>query len=338
LLELLIVVGMTVHLLAVNLACAGPLVCIGLHRRGGCGNFRDRLGKTLAWLSLAALGLGLLTGGALVLVAPTAGLHEAIGRFPARAYWMAGIELAFSFICFLIYAICWKPLGRGGLRWLHALISLLGTSNLLYHFPPLMVVLGKLAADPTWTKTAIIDRPVFLECMFRGDVLSLISHFGLASLTVAAVAVLMLLSRWTTDALEQPSAKQIARGAAMIALLSSVLQIPVGIWVLATATGSEQNALMGGDPLSSLLFAGGMLLTFFLLQRLTAITTGEFDSGSLRRVGWLLVVLVLMMTATLRGSRRGRDSMKTAAENLPPRPVVLVSDETTLPLRAALTP
>jgi len=311
--EWMIVVGLTVHLLAVNLACAGPLVCIWLHRRGGYSDFRDRLGKSLAWLSLAALMLGMLTGGLLVLVAPTQGLEDAIGRFPARAFWMAGIELVFSLVCLLIYAIAWKPLGKGWLRWLHTLISLLGTSNLLYHFPPLMVVLGKLAVDPLWTKTAIIDRPAFLELMFRGDVLSLTTHFGLASMAVAAITVLLLLSRLPADAIEEPSAKKIASGAAAVALLSSVLQIPVGIWVLATATGTERNALTGGDPLTSLLFIGGMLLTFLFLQCLTAVAMGQFDSGSLRRVGLLLVVLILLMTATLRGSRRGRDSIKTAA-------------------------
>jgi len=320
LLESLIVVGMTVHLLAVNLACAGPLVCIWLHFFSTDGDLRDRLGKSLAWISLAALMLGMLTGGVLILIAPTSGLHEAIGRFPARAYWMAGIELIFSLACLLIYAVFWKPLRRKRWqRWLHALISLLGTSNLLYHFPPLMVVLGKLAADPAWTKTPIIHRPAFLELMFRGDVFSLTNHFGLASFAVAAVAVLMLLSRLPGDDHEQQPAKQIARKAAALALLVSALQIPVGIWVLATVSGAERNALTGGDPLSSLLFVAGMLLTFLLLQRLTAIAIGEFDSRSLRRVGWLLVVLVLLMTATLRGSRDGRDSIKTAAENLPPR-------------------
>jgi len=337
LLESLIVVGMTVHLLAVNLACAGPLVCICLHFFCDNGDLRDRLGKSLAWFSLAALMLGMLTGAVLVFATPTAGLNEAIGRFPIRAYWMAGIELLFSFFCFLLYAICWNPLRRRRWqRWLHALISLLGTSNLLYHFPPLMVVLGKLAADPSWTETAIINRPAFLELMFRGDVLSLASHFALASLSVAAVAVLVLLSRLPKGVLEQPSAKQTTRRAAMSALIFSVLQIPVGLWVLATATGSEQNALMGGDLLSSLLFVGGMLLTFILLQKLATVAMGEFDTRSLRRVGWLLVVLVLMMTATLRGSRRGRGPTKTASEKLPPR--LVVDSDKTPSLRTALTP
>jgi len=323
----MIVVGITVHLLAVNLACAGPLVCIWLHFFSIDGDLRDRLGKSLAWLSLAALVLGMLTGGLLVLVAPSAGLNEAIGRFPARAYWMAGFELVFSSVFLLVYAICWKPMRR--VRWLHALVSLLGTSNLLYHFPPLMVVLGKLAIDPLWTKTATLDRPAFRELMFRGDVMSLSSHFGLASLAVSAVTLLLLLSRLPREDLELPSTKLIARGAAASTLVFSALQIPVGIWVLAAATDSERNALTGGDPLSSLLFVGGMLLTFLLLQRLAAVTMGEFDSGSLRRVGLLLVVVILLMTATLRGSRRGRDSIKKAAENLPPRLAVVESNEWT---------
>jgi len=319
LLELLIVVGLTIHLLAVNLACAGPLVCIWLHCCGECGGLHDRLGKSLAWASLASLVLGILTGGVLVFVAPSAGLYEALGRFPVHAYWMAGIELVFSLACMLIYAISWKPLRRWRWRrWLHALISLLATSNLLYHFPPLMVVLGKLAVDPTWTSNAIVDRPTFRELMVRGDVLSLTTHFGLASFAVAAVAIITLLSRSKSDNQQQPI-KQVARGAAALALLSSLLQVPVGVWILATLSGTERQALMGGDLLSSLLLVGGLLLTFHLLQRLVAVAMGEVDSGSLRRVGWLLVVLVLMMTATLRGSRREHAPTKTAAENTPPR-------------------
>lgn len=326
-LELLLVTSMAVHFLALNLACAGPLVCIWFHFFGKDGDLRDRLGKSLAWLSLAAFVLGMLTGGVLVFVAPSAGLRDAMGRFPVHAYKMAAIELVFSFVFMLIYAGCWKPLRR--VRWLHALISLLAASNLLYHFPPMMVILGKLATNPSWTPTPILDRPAFRGLMFCGDVFSLTSHFGLASLAVASVAVLVLLSRLPGGDLEQQPVKQIARKAAGLALLSSVLQIPVGIWVLATTTGVERSALTGGDPLSSLMFVGGLILTFLLLQRLVAVAMGEFDSRSLRRVGVLLVVLILLMTATLRGSRRDRESIKTAAENWSLRLVLIDPNEIT---------
>ncbi len=320
---------MTFHLLAVNLACAGPLLCIGLHRRGGRDSLRDRLGRALAWSSPAALFLGLVTGGMLVLAAPSAGLLEALARFPVRAYWMAGTELIFSLVCLLVYALSWKRLSRR--PWLHALVSLLGTSNLLYHFPPLMVVLGKLSVDPTWSESAQIDRPVFLELMARGEVLSLTMHFGLASIAVASVGVLLLISRSKSDDLEQPSAKQIARGAATIALLASLLQVPVGVWVLATVSTAERNALLGHDTLSSLLFVCGLLLTFLLMRRLAGIAMGEVDSASLRRAGWLLATLVLLMTATLRSSREDSAATKTAAENSPLR-LVLNSGLSTLSL------
>jgi len=325
LLESLIVVGMTVHLLAVNLACAGPLVCIWLHFFGTDDDLWHRLGKSLAWFSLAAFVLGMVTGRVLMLVVPTPELHEAIGRFPARAYQMAGIELLFSLVLMLIYAACWKPLRRW--RWLHAFISLLGTSNLLYHFPPLMVVLGKLVADPSWSEIEVIHRPEFRELMFRSDVLSLTIHFVLSSFAVAAVAALLLLSRQARDDSQQSSVKQVARGAAVIALLASLLQVPVGIWVLATLSGAERNTLTGGDPIASLMFVSGLLLTFLLLQRLASIAFGDVQPGTLRRVGILLIVLVLVMTATLRGSRS--QITRTAAENLPPQLVLIDSNEST---------
>ncbi len=333
-LESLIVIGMAIHLLAVNLASAGPLVCIWLHFRSRDDTLRDQLGKSLAWSSLAALVVGIVSGGILVLVAPSEGIYEAIGRLPARAYWMAGTELVFSLVFLLIYAVCWKPLCRW--RVLHALISLLGTSNLLYHFPPLMIVLGKLASTPTWSKEAIIERPDFVKLMARGEVVSLTLHFCLASIAVAGVAALVLLARTAVEDSQQSSAKKIARGSAVFALVASLLQLPIGVWVLVTLSGAERNTLTGGAPVASLMFVGGMLLTFVLLQRLVAVAMGDVEPGVLRRVGWLLVVLVLMMTATLRGARvkslpsnppaKNASANKTAAEDTPPRLVLTNHD------------
>jgi len=325
LLELLIVVGMTVHLLAVNLACAGPLVCIWLHFQSKKDSLYDDLGKQLAWASLAALLVGIVSGGILLFATPSPGLQEALGRLPSRAYHMAGYELIFSLVCMLIYVLTWKAMREWRLS--HALISLLGATNLIYHFPPLMLVLGKLAANPTWSEEAIIDRPVFLKLMYRGEISSLAVHFGLASFAVAAVTVLILLSRKAADDAQQTSVKQLARGASVIALLANLLQVPVGIWVLATLSTAERGTLTGGDPISSLMFVSGLFLTFLLLQRLAAIAFGDVQPATLRRVGMLLVVLVLVMTATLRGSRSHSRLIRTAAENLPPQLVLIGSNE-----------
>ena len=316
LLGFFVVPVMAVHLIAVNLACAGPLLASWLHFRSRESETLARLGRSLAWASLIGLGLGMLTGGVLLFVPPATGLQEAIRRIPAQAYWMAGTELIFSAVCMLICAGCWKPLQRW--RWLHASISLLGATNLLYHFPPLMAVLGKLAADPTWSTEPMIDRPLFLGLMYRGEIVSLATHFGLASFVVAAVVLLVMIARAGEEDRDL-AVQSIARKSAIIALVGSLLQVPVGVWILGALSNAEREVLMGGELLASLVFLGGMLLTFLLLQRLAAIALGEFDLQAMRQTGWLLLVLVLLMTATLRSSRQAGDSKRTAAEARPPR-------------------
>src|SRR5690348_15437562 len=87
------------HLLAMNIASAGPLVALWLVR-GPRGENADRrqLGLRLARLSLLALIVGGLLGGWAVM-ASGEGLRAAIHRFPASAYWFGLSELIFSAIC-----------------------------------------------------------------------------------------------------------------------------------------------------------------------------------------------------------------------------------------------
>jgi len=305
LLELLILVVLAAHLWAMNLASAGPLLCIGLRGVNSESlGLRDRCGQTLAWWSLTAMAVGMVTGGALIFAPPTTGLHVAMGRFPTRAYWFAAAELVFSLGCLLLYVLTWNRMRRW--RWLHAIWAILSATNLLYHFPPLMIVLAKLAANAAWSEAAVIPRPTFLVLMRRGDVLSLTSHFALSSIAVAAVTVLWLLAR-ATEAMnesDQISLRRVARGAAVIALLASVLQLPVGIWVLSSLPSDSRNALLGENILNSSLFVGGVIAAMLLLHRLGDIALGEVDAKNLRRAGWLLAIVVLLMTATLHAVRK----------------------------------
>lgn len=318
--DLLIIVVLTVHLLAMNLASAGPLLCIWLAR---CPNpnpitdasdpLREGVGQTLAWLSVWAMMLGMLTGG-LLYVSPSAGWTAALSRLPSRALWYAAAELAFSLICLLIYAGRWRALRRH--RWWHALLAVASSSNLLYHFPPLMSVLGKLAANPIWASAETLDRTRLLPLMMRGEVLALSTHFVLASVAVAAIAMLGLLSKFNEDRWRE-FALPLSRRAAWIALLSSVLQVPAGIWLLASLPHSARRAMMGSNAMVSLAFIGALLLTFMLLQRLLTIAVGSVRPSDLRPVSWLLVILVLLMAATLHGSRKKNvpANKKTAAKH-----------------------
>jgi len=314
----LIILVLGIHLLAMNLASAGPLLAIWLGRQPANGDpLRDEAGQTLAWHSVWAMIVGMLTGGGLLYFQPSAGLSTALARLPSRALWFAVSELAFSLLCLLIYAGCWRAFQKH--RWWHALLALLSSSNLLYHFPPLMSVLGKLAANPTWAKAETLDRPALLPLMMRSEVLALSAHFVLASVAVAAIAVLWQLSKSNDDRWKD-FALPLSRRTAWIALLSSALQLPVGVWLLISLPNSAQTALMGNDTIASLAFATGLLMTFLLLQRLLTIAIGSVQTIDLRHVSWLLAILVLLMTATLHGTRHKKVShpnTKAAAQKQP---------------------
>ncbi len=294
--------------MAMNLASAGPLLCVWLARRSS-NPLRDGLGRTLAWLSTWALVLGMLTGGAILCFPSSAKLLAALSRFPTRALWFAAAELAFSLACLLLYAYSWRALQRH--RWWHALLALLASTNLLYHFPPLMSVLGKLAADPHWAKVKILDRAALLPLMQHSEILALSLHFLLASFAVAAIALLWLLDKGPTEQDAQKThAAQLTRPTASIALLASVLQLPSGIWLLISLPQPAQRAVTGASMIASLAFLGALLLTFLLLQRLLTLAIGPVDSPNetprLRPTCWLLGGLILLMTLTLQSTRNQR--------------------------------
>jgi len=322
LLDLMVILVLSVHLLAMNLASAGPLFGIWLGRRGESNDPGwENLGQTLASISFWSLLLGMFTGGVQLAFAPAAGFWDALARLPNRALWFAGAELVFSLACLLLYAGCWTSLRKH--RWWHASLALLSSSNLFYHFPPLMSVLGKLAKDSTWAKPPVLDRSALLPLMMRNEVLALSSHFFLASLAVAAIAVLWLASK-TNNGDEEKSTSlstsilPLSRRAAWAALIVTAMQIPVGSWLLVSLPPSARASMMGYSAIASLAFVGALLLTFLLLQRLLTIAIGTVEPRDLRQASWILVVLVLLMTATLYESRHPRQPLRTDSVDASP--------------------
>ena len=317
LLDLLIILVLSVHLVAMNLAGAGPLFGIWLGRRGESNDpVWDRLGQKVAWLSFWAFLLGMITGGGQMFFAPSDGLWEALARFPNRGLWIAAAELLFSLVCLALYAGYWTTLRKH--RWWHATLALLSSSNLLYHFPPLMSVIGKLANDPTWAETPVLDRAALLPLMGRAEIVALSVHFVLASLAVSAVAVLWLSSKSKEASKSkrddwEKTTLPLVRRAAWVALLTSAVQLPVGFWLLVSLPQTIRTSMMGDSAIASLAFVGAMLLTFVLFQRLLTVAIGTIESGDLRMVGWVLATLVLLMTATLYESRLDRKPLRANA-------------------------
>lgn len=291
------------HLLAVNYAGAGPLLAAWLlaTRQGEVECFQRRLGRRVARGSLAALGVGIVLG-ALLLVPSNGPLRDAVARFPTSAYWFAGAELAFSAACgaaLIVFANA--PRRRPIAVWILALAS---STNLLYHFPPLMIVVGKLGADPEWASERVIYRPALLHLAARPEVLSLWIHFVLASIAVAS-ALALWPNRAADGGEDSPGAAQAFGRLAGTGLAASILQVPVGLWILAAAPDSMRTSLMGESLLASATFLAGLLAALQMAKALAAVAWGECGASLRRRAVLWTVIVTVFMTATLSLSKTG---------------------------------
>ena len=93
--DILGVATLAIHLLAVNVAAAGPLVAAWLASQGEAGR---AIGRRVVRQSLCGLAMGVVLGGGLLLTMSDR-MQPALQRFPASTYWFAGMEIAFSAVC-----------------------------------------------------------------------------------------------------------------------------------------------------------------------------------------------------------------------------------------------
>ena len=232
-------------------------------------------------------------------MSPSEGMRAALSRFPRSTYWFAVAELLFSLGCLVLLMMLSRgPKRRTVWAWILALAT---ASNLLYHFPPLMAALSKIAVEPRWAREAIITRPVLLRLAARPEVLSLWLHFILASVAGAAILAFSTGGRMRKENAENDDAA--ARRLAAAALIATLLQLPVGAWVLLSSSARAQDALMGQDGLVTSCFAAGVLLALGLTQTLAAITAGDTQPSVRGRAAGLFVAVAVLMAATLTLSR-----------------------------------
>ena len=289
---LLITVLLSVHLVAVNLAAAAPLVCVWLSWRSD--GLSGRIGRQLAWIALCALPIGAFLGFALGGVyrfeeSPT--YWEMLIRFPARAYVVVLLELAFSLVCLFIYALTWERLKQH--RLVHALFACLAITNLLYHFPPLMSAMSLLADRPELILEETVTRRLLRPVLMSPAVISLSVHFALASLAVAGVALMVLGLRFGE------SGRKIVALGGRIALVPTVLQLVVGVWVVMEVPAGVRNGIMGNDSLTALMFGVSLFSVFGVMLVLAGISLGQCDTAAVRRAAVLMGVIILLMVGIL---------------------------------------
>lgn len=290
------------HLFCVDLAAAGPLLCIWLRRRelrrGDAA--AGTVGRELAKLSVLALLLAVLLGLSLLAWhwARSDAWLEAFLAVPRSRLWFGLAEIAFSLACL---AACWKGWGRITPRWQH-LLAAAAALNLMYHFPPLFAAVrsasAAVPASGSWS------RSEWLALVFSPGALARASHFWASSLVAAATTAAVLASRFrarSETATSVDSGQGIIKVCGRIGLTFALLQVPLGLWLLMQSGSAARDRLLFGDAFAGLMFSAALLGVLALLHHLLAMACGDSGHATVRRS--LLLVALVTLSMVLAGAR-----------------------------------
>ena len=151
-LQVFLTVLVAAHLLLVDVAMAGPLMCVWLEWRET--RFADRsaglIGKTLAGLVQWTLAGGIVLGGLLLAIRwwmDDRTYFSAVATIPVGRLWFGLGELLFFYGCMGGYVALWNRWRSHRLA--HRALAIAAATNLLLHFPALFTmisVIGVLAS------------------------------------------------------------------------------------------------------------------------------------------------------------------------------------------------
>ena len=272
-------------------------------KEGRGSNVAGVAGRFLAAWSLALLLVGAVFGFGLGVLSWSDEFRVVLERLHSKiffGYW----ELVFSLVLMSIHWIWWAyaPKAGWGLRILRMCLPLLSGTNLLYHFSFLFVVISELVRAPQ-SSGDVIDAAAFREIMMQGAIYTRALHFTLAAIAVSGVMLIVFALCRPQQTAEDDGGNLVARWGASIALLTSLLQIPVGIWVLSELPMVAQTKFLGQDMLASGLLITSIVMAFYLMHQLAAITFGDTEPKTLRRAIGLMFVVILLMTGVLELSQ-----------------------------------
>ncbi|HEX9595970.1 MAG TPA: hypothetical protein VF982_03750, partial [Anaerolineales bacterium] len=190
--------------------------------------------------------------------------------------------------------------------WLHGLLAVASTTNLLYHFPPLLTVLGELAARPRLTAEETITHAVYRQLMLRPEVLAQVAHFAVAAAAFAGWALMCVAHYSRESRVESQEPEESRQGydslisaGAWIALAASLAQLAVGLLVLVELPIGSRGMLLGNDWLSASLFFVAIMATFALLHVLAMVALGDTRGSVVQRSSLLMLAVVVLMAGTL---------------------------------------
>jgi hypothetical protein len=233
------------HLVCANVASAAPLVSIWLEWREARGDaLAGKAGRYLLALALmlliAAAVLGILTGWLLW----DSGLRVVLERLPSKVFFGVG-EVLFSAVLMSVHWWWWRrsPSSTRAGRSARIVIALLAGTNLLYHFPVLFCVITEMIHTGDLAGSTI-DASAFRQRMMQGAVWARSLHFAMGA--VASCGAALIIYALSLRGAE-PDQRRVAAWGGRWALVPTLLQIPVGLWVLTRLPAAAQQRLMWQD-------------------------------------------------------------------------------------------
>lgn len=303
--EIAIVLVLALHLMCVNVAAAGPLVCLGLEIGEARGDaLAGRTGRYLAHAAVVLFCLGMLLGLVLTWLIWDDAFRGTLRVLPRRvAFGVA--ELVFSLVLMAAHAVWWRRAKQPGpkQRILRCLLPFLSGTNLLYHFPFLFFVISDLAAGGN-AGTAPLDS-MFRQLIVTGPMLARFTHFSAAAFAFTGVVLIGYALRVARHG-EPEDAARVASWGGWLGLVPTVAQLPAGIWLLSQLPRDAIGRLMGGHWLDALLFLSSLVLAFLLMHKLAAIATRDADRRTLVQAMCLMFVVIVLMTGVLRRTKPPR--------------------------------
>lgn len=297
--EVALVALLAMHLLAINLAMAGPLVSVWMEWRAtrSAEPLAAHVARAMARLSLASLVVGVVLG-ALLLAGrwqlDDRAYFSAVALIPRSRLWFALAELAFYIVCMGAYLVVWNKWSAH--RYWHRTLAVAASLNLLVHFPALFTIISVASTRPLlWGEE--LDRSGYWRLLFDGEVASRVAHIWLAALVIVGI-VLMLLALRRTDDDEPATSTSIVQHGAWLALAASLLQIPIGIWTTVELPDAVQQQLLGGNWLATGLFLVSLLIALQLMHTLGTLALGDTERKLVNRGAIAVCALVFAMTGT----------------------------------------
>ncbi len=292
---------LALHMLCTHVASAGPVVSLWLQWKEHRGDMAaGECGRFLAWWSIWLLLLGALFGASAGLLLWDAHYQATLARLLHKVH-MGVWEYLISLGLMIWYAVLWSRTHRVSTGRLVGRSFLAGFAglNLLYHFPVFFLILAHFASGGSPVEGPV-ETTTFQRMILHGPVLARTTHFALASFAVTGVFMFVYVLRRRRGGSDGMAERQLAIWGGRIGLAASLVQLPVGVWILMQLDGDIQRQMMGANYLVTGLFATSVVLSLFLMHQLAAVSLGDARSPRLVTSVLLMIVVIFLMVAVAR--------------------------------------